>query len=505
MVKIKKGNLILEMNQAAANRYLAKNVGWKVVNEKVEKKKGLNTIPLGKSGVNHLFKMYYGRDAKKEELDYWSNKSDAQLRPKLIKNQAAGRRDAGIIKKTVKQKKVILKPTSIPRSTFKIPTGYEKIAHPSYSKNYTDIRPDPTNTFLYGKLKTKNVKANKNIETNKNIKTNKSDVIANFVRYHGRQPYPNELKGVIEYLTTKSPQEVERRLAENSPITKGDIWSVYQKKINEQPKLGEPKQEKTIEKPKQTIEEGLTQEQKDLYKQLYSDIDNMTDADGNPYSIGQKAILKEIVGMDLTSGQKVPDVQELSKIIETAATNAQTDLDPYYQKVGFRSLEDLKNQMANIRNESARYAQQEATNYKQKLANVKQNLRTRGMTFSGVSRGTLGKETALQRGGLGVEGVVPQARRYTWEDARAGWQQNARNIGTEAERYLGSARMASFKGLADPYGQGRDYRTGQTSALYLPHQQGSQGYVGIGDLALERKREIEKSKWNRIASARSHI
>lgn len=48
----------------------------------------LNTTKLGLSGVNALFKQYYGRNATKPELDYWSNKSDAELRPKLIPNSA---------------------------------------------------------------------------------------------------------------------------------------------------------------------------------------------------------------------------------------------------------------------------------------------------------------------------------------------------------------------------------------------------------------------------------
>jgi len=46
----------------------------------------LNTTPLGAGGVNNLFKLYYGRDATREELNYWQNKSDAELRPKLIPN-----------------------------------------------------------------------------------------------------------------------------------------------------------------------------------------------------------------------------------------------------------------------------------------------------------------------------------------------------------------------------------------------------------------------------------
>ena len=65
------------------------------------------------------------------------------------------------------------------------------------------------------------------------IKTNKSDVIANFVRYHDRQPNSDELKagGLIEYLTTKAPSEVEQLLSKDSPITGGLLWSEYQKTI----------------------------------------------------------------------------------------------------------------------------------------------------------------------------------------------------------------------------------------------------------------------------------
>ena len=49
----------------------------------------LSTTPLGPSGVNHLFQLYLGRNAKQEELNAWSNKSDAELRPVLM-GQASG-------------------------------------------------------------------------------------------------------------------------------------------------------------------------------------------------------------------------------------------------------------------------------------------------------------------------------------------------------------------------------------------------------------------------------
>lgn len=63
------------------------------------------------------------------------------------------------------------------------------------------------------------------------LKTNKSDVIANFVRYYGRQPSSTEDLKTVEYLTTKAPSEVESLLAKNSPITKGKLWGDYQKTI----------------------------------------------------------------------------------------------------------------------------------------------------------------------------------------------------------------------------------------------------------------------------------
>jgi len=63
------------------------------------------------------------------------------------------------------------------------------------------------------------------------VKTNKNDVISNFVRYHGRQPKTEELApgGIIDYLTTKAPAEVETLLSKNSPITGGKTWSEYKK------------------------------------------------------------------------------------------------------------------------------------------------------------------------------------------------------------------------------------------------------------------------------------
>ena len=47
-----------------------------------------NTTKLGPVGVNALFFQYYGRNADEKEMNYWKDKSDAELRPKLIPNSA---------------------------------------------------------------------------------------------------------------------------------------------------------------------------------------------------------------------------------------------------------------------------------------------------------------------------------------------------------------------------------------------------------------------------------
>lgn len=51
------------------------------------------------------------------------------------------------------------------------------------------------------------------------ILTNRTDVVANFVRYYGRQPSSAQDLATVTYLTTKPPSEVESLLAKNSPVT----------------------------------------------------------------------------------------------------------------------------------------------------------------------------------------------------------------------------------------------------------------------------------------------
>ena len=201
-------------------------------------------------------------------------------------------------------------------------------------------------------------------------------------------------------------------------------------------------------------------------------------------SEGEKAVLRELAFGEYTSGQKVPSEQEIQQMIRDAAVNAERDISPYYQTLTAREIEDFKNQLGDIRQGFERYQEQEAKDYKTRLKETKDNLRQRGLTFSGASRQTLGKEGALQS--RGIEGDVPQQRRLDFEQTADQFETQGRQLGTAAERKLGSSALTgmNFGQFTTPYGQ----RT-----LYNP-----MGNIQTGDLELDRLRAIEQSKWDRV-------
>jgi hypothetical protein len=321
--------------------------------------------------------------------------------------------------------------------------------------------------------------------TQENNQTTSYDPYEEALKYgYSREDFAND-PGFEAYWSRKTPEQLKAALTSRSDYDK----TTGKKKAD------------AGTSTTTTDESGLTSEQKAELDKLNIDIDGMD------LSIEEKAILKQIAGMDFTSGNKIPTVSELQTIIDTAAKNAETDLSPYYEKITGRTIEDLSNKMADIRNESARYTQQEALAYKDKLATTKQSLRARGLTFSGSARGTLGAEGAIEN--AGIEGAIPTERRYNWEDQRAGWQEKARDLGIEAERQLGSATLNEKQdmlgNIINPYKQGITYNASNVSPLYNVNQKGTSGYVATGDIALDRLKEIEKSKWDRVSKYRSNI
>jgi hypothetical protein len=231
-----------------------------------------------------------------------------------------------------------------------------------------------------------------------------------------------------------------------------------------------------------------------LINDLNSEIDAM------PYTNEQKAILKEIAKGSYTSGHTIPDTATLTKIIEDAATNAQTDLSPYYERMTGQQIADLRQNMENIRAEASRYGQQEAVDYKKKLLETKQSLRARGLTFSGTGRELLGNEGVIS--GEGVKGAIPEQREMDWASKEADWQNMILNVGIPGERQLGTSAVGdtNFGAIQTPYNQ-RQITTrgilGNTAGITYPNEPGA--------LNLEKQSELEKSKWSRVQAYRAYI
>jgi len=370
------------------------------------------------------------------------------------------------------------------------------------------------------------------------IKTNKSDVIANFVRYHGRQPNPDELKagGLIDYLTNKPPQEVETLLSKNSPITKGLIWSDYQKKIAQQ--------ETPFEKAyKEAIAKGMTPDQArqaitpegtqrittpttttpppttpttttptetkppetkppliepvtGLDQVAYDKINNFIDGLGLTQT--EKDFLKgTFLNKDIyTSGKTIPTTTQITQWISDAATNAATDISPYYTRISGEELADYKTQLANIRAKSQTFMANEENTYTQKLATTKQQLRARGLTFAGSAIRNIGQQAAVEAP-VGYEGTIQAARRLDYEGSQQALTQQAAGISTTAERRLGSAAITGALGEVGALAAPVDLTSLQTS-LYTPVG----GYGGTGSMAStidqERAAAIEASRQQRL-------
>jgi hypothetical protein len=215
-------------------------------------------------------------------------------------------------------------------------------------------------------------------------------------------------------------------------------------------------------------------------QQAYREIDAMSQ-----YNREQKAILKNIAYTDFRSGQDIYDPATITKIIEDAARNAETDLTPHYNKITSREIEDIKKNLGQIRDEAARYREREEVTYSQKLADTKKSLRMRGLTFSGIAKRALGNEAAAKNTS-GYEGDVLRDRRLAYEQKTADWQDLANRYGTEAERNLGSSTIQGidFGRLSTPYGDHNVYN--------------AKGNVGIGEFDLSKKYNIEKKTWESV-------
>jgi len=337
--------------------------------------------------------------------------------------------------------------------------------------------------------------------------TNESDVKLNFQKYIGRVPTSQADLNTVQFLMTKSPTEVESRL--KSSMTPASQSQPVQKQVTLSSADGSQKTVvisgspeatqlqnagwkvgdvgiKAVNKDDAVKSTTLSNTTQTLLRQIDSDEKN------GVLTKAQATAARSIIqNGEYTSGQKVYSPEELDKAFTEELTKAHTELDPYYSQKKTQDIQDLTTGMADISNESARYQQQEAASYADTLNKTKQSLRARGLTFSGSSRGTLGKEGALQA--EGVEGTLPQERRYNWEDKRAGFQEKARDLGTAAERLYGSDTIGAvqdkFGGIADPYANGLDYVAGRTSPDYLVKKKDQPNYIKTGTIESDKAKE----------------
>jgi len=352
-------------------------------------------------------------------------------------------------------------------------------------------------------------------------KTSRADVVANFNKYVGRNPVNDEDWANVYNLMTKAPTEVEALLSKNATSTTTNRTGIDPMKVAQ--KLGFTAGDFANDPNFNTYWSGKSEAELAEALKSRGDFDQNLGRKRTPAEMeafnstqayldelgltGDRRAIAEgaINNTDTSTGQEIYTDEEWNNLAKQELEKARAELEPYYADLKQRDLEDVRNTYADIRNEATRYQQQEGKSYADTLAQTKQSLRARGLTFSGSSRATLGKEGALED--KGVEGSVPQQRRYDWEDKRAGWQESARDIGTAAERKYGSDELYQSRdylnpeGLPDPYGGGLDYSQGRTAALYNPKKDPSQDrYVSStqSDIAREKEKEAQLRKEDRL-------
>jgi len=369
------------------------------------------------------------------------------------------------------------------------------------------------------------------------IKTNKSDVIATFVRYHGRQPTSEQDLKTIEYLTTKAPAEVESLLAKNSPVTGGKLWVDYQKSISirqtpvaipnpsvikDYTVTGTSADGKTLMGiPKTTTQQSsnsnvpieqsnnsnvstalttstpsLTEPVTGLDQASYDKINNYIN--GLNLTQTEKDFLKgTFLNKDTyTSGRTVPTTAQISQWIADAATNAATDINPYYTRISAEELAKYKQEMADIRAKSETFQANEENTYQQKLADTKQKLRAKGLTFSGTAIKNIGSEAAVENP-TGVEGSLQTGRRLDYQAKNQELTSEANKLSIAAEQRLGSTPVSNTLSEVGTLAAPADLSNLRTS-LYTPTgQYGTTGSMA-STIEQERAANIELAKQSKL-------
>lgn len=306
-----------------------------------------------------------------------------------------------------------------------------------------------------------------------------------FKLYYWRDATPAELT----YWKNKSDAQLRPNLIPNSAVE-----LARNKKASDKP----------VPAPAATAPQAVAEDSEAVKRLKASNeyINSRTDIDE-----AGKIILRTLLKQQQTSWIDYYQPDDIKKLLSDAAIASETDLTPYYNKVTSQEVQDLKNKMADLRWEAARYADTEKADYAATLDKTRKNLRASWLTFSGMQRKTLGAEWAISS--EWVEGTVPQARRFDYSEKSNSIQERARDTGIAAERRLGSGALNNLQwdlgAIADPYAWTTTFDPTRTKALYKVNQAWTPDYTSIGDIALEKKKELEKSKWSRLGSLNQYL
>ncbi len=260
------------------------------------------------------------------------------------------------------------------------------------------------------------------------ILTNRQDVINNFIRYHGRQPNASELAqgAVIDYLTTKSPQQVEQLLAKDSPITHGLVWADYQKQQN--PQGGSTQPGTSISQPPQGS--GISQT-------MWDSLDS-----------GSKTALSaiwDVISMQASQNKPIPvnlTTQDLQNLLQQATQ------DPLINQKYGTDLANISGAEQNLG-----IFQKLQDQFKQETENLSETEAAAGRAYSGF------RGEAKQRLGQEQQGIIESTRKSQATD-RANRYKELQDTELQRRNYLSQV------------GQLIDYPTPPTSGAATGMSQG---------------------------------
>lgn len=290
-----------------------------------------------------------------------------------------------------------------------------------------------------------------------------------------------------QYWKGKNPAELEAQLRKDYENASGTYydWSPIKPGNNKtEIQLGneeEKTEEELVEENKMWEEESPKEETFQLDSEIENYI-NSLDLDD-----AYKQILRTVYEDSYTSWITIKTSDDIDKIIKNATLDAESKLNPYYDKIDSQDLEDMKKQLEDIRSSASNYLSTEKQTYASLLEETRSKLRARWLTFDWENRKILWTEWALQS--IWDEWTLQTKRRLWVEWTLADYQSRAQDLWTTYERKLGSWSLTDMPSIYNPYKLWNNYNKNTQSSLYTPTWN-----VWVWENQLEREAAIEAKK-----------